>query len=147
MISRSVRRISSTARIYSSDALSASAVARTASTTACRAASVTSRASSVAVRAALGVPFRTPATFTSGIRSQEIGEFVMQQLAFPSASPIRAAQAARRASAIDSPWTVNQRLANAERELRVQFIRIAQLQAQLDVVVGALRGSPDGVHV
>jgi hypothetical protein len=43
--------------------------------------------------------------------------------------------------------TVNQRLANAERELRVQFTRIAQLQAQLDVLLGALRRSPDGVHV
>jgi hypothetical protein len=29
----------------------------------------------------------------------------------------------------------------------VQFIRIVQLQAQLDVVLGALRRSPDGVHV
>jgi hypothetical protein len=37
-----------------------------------------------------------------------------------------------------SLWAVDQRLANAERELRVQFIRIAQLQAQLDLVLGAL---------
>lgn len=41
---------------------------------------------------------------------------------------------------------VNYRLAKAERELRIQFTRIAQLQAQLDVVVGALRRSPGGVH-
>jgi len=38
---------------------------------------------------------------------------------------------------------VNQRLAKAEQELRVQFTRIAQLQAQLDVLVAALRGSPE----
>jgi hypothetical protein len=50
-------------------------------------------------------------------------------------------------SAIDSLSTVNQRLANAEREWRVQFTRIAQLQAQLDVVLGALRRSPNAVHV
>jgi hypothetical protein len=31
--------------------------------------------------------------------------------------------------------------------LRTQFIRIAQLQAQLDLVLGALRDSPDRVHV
>ena len=41
----------------------------------------------------------------------------------------------------DESRTVNERLANAERELRVQFTRIAQLQAQLDVIVGALRRS------
>lgn len=41
---------------------------------------------------------------------------------------------------------VNYRLAKAERELRIQFTRIAQLQAQLDVVVGALRRSPDAIH-
>ena len=43
--------------------------------------------------------------------------------------------------ATESLWAVNQRLANAERELRVQFTRIAQLQAQLDVLLGALRRS------
>lgn len=42
---------------------------------------------------------------------------------------------------------VNYRLAKAERELRIQFTRIAQLQAQLDVVVGALRRSPVAIHV
>jgi hypothetical protein len=64
---------------------------------------------------------------------------------FPSASPPSASRAVRRNSASESLWDVNQRLANAERELRVQFIRIAQLQAQLDLVLGALRRSPDGV--
>jgi hypothetical protein len=62
-------------------------------------------------------------------------------------SPHSAAGAVRRGSATESLWAVNQRLANAERELRVQFTRIAQLQAQLDVVLGALRRSPDAVHV
>jgi hypothetical protein len=37
----------------------------------------------------------------------------------------------------ESLWAVNQRLCIAERELRVQFTRIAQLQAQLDLVWGA----------
>ena len=66
----------------------------------------------------------------------------MRRCTFPSASPLSASGAVRRGSAIESLWTVNQRLADAERELRVQFTRIAQLQAQLDVVVGALRRSP-----
>ena len=35
------------------------------------------------------------------------------------------------------------RLASAERELRVQFTRIAQLQAEVDLLVGALRRLPD----
>lgn len=37
-----------------------------------------------------------------------------------------------------SMWAVEERLATAERELRVQFTRIAQLQAELDVVSAAL---------
>ncbi|HKT79842.1 MAG TPA: hypothetical protein VJP86_06450 [Vicinamibacterales bacterium] len=48
--------------------------------------------------------------------------------------------------AIQSIGTVNERLVSAERELRVQFTRIAQLQAQLDVVWGALRRSAKGVR-
>jgi len=65
---------------------------------------------------------------------------------FPSASRTSAADAVRRGSAaIASRWTLNQRLGNAERELRVQFTRIAQLQAQLDMVLGALRRSAKGV--
>jgi hypothetical protein len=43
-----------------------------------------------------------------------------------------------------SPKGVDQRLAAAEQALRVQFIRIAQLQAQLDLLLGALRRSRDG---
>lgn len=70
------------------------------------------------------------------------------RLTVPSASPTSASGAARRGSAaIASHWTVNQRLGNAERELRIQFTRIAQLQAQLDVVLGALRRSAERLHV
>ena len=65
----------------------------------------------------------------------------------PSASAPSASPSVRRDSATESLWAVTQRLDNTERELRVQFIRIAQLQAQLDLVLGALRRSPDRVHV
>lgn len=61
----------------------------------------------------------------------------MRQLAFPSASRPSPSGAGRRGSGADLLRTVNQRLAQAERELRIQFTRIAQLQAQLDVVLGA----------
>jgi hypothetical protein len=58
---------------------------------------------------------------------------------FLSPPPPRAART-RRPSAVAAPlWAVNQRLANAEQDLRIQFTRIAQLQAQLDVVLGAIR--------
>ena len=71
----------------------------------------------------------------------------MRRNAFALASPPLASRAVRPGSAATaSLWSVNQRLANAERELRVQFTRIAQLQAQLDLVMGALRRSADGVH-
>jgi hypothetical protein len=43
-------------------------------------------------------------------------------------------------------WSVEKRLVAAERELRVQFTRIAQLQAKLDLLVGALRRLPDAVQ-
>jgi hypothetical protein len=69
----------------------------------------------------------------------------MRQLTFPPASSTSAAGVVRRGSARASPWTVNQRLGNAERELRVQFTRIAQLQAQLDVVLYALGRSAKGL--
>ena len=55
------------------------------------------------------------------------------------ASPRSASGVRRGDSPTESLWAVNQRLANAERELRVQFIRMAELQAQLDVVLNALR--------
>ena len=65
---------------------------------------------------------------------------------FVPESPPAVSRQVGRASVAESLSVVNQRLASAERELRTQFIRIAQLQAQLDLVLGALRGSPDGAH-
>jgi hypothetical protein len=61
-------------------------------------------------------------------------------------APPAASRVVRRGSA-ESVWVVNQRLAEAESELRIQFTRIAQLQAQLDLVVAALRRSPNGALV
>jgi hypothetical protein len=58
-----------------------------------------------------------------------------------------ASRVVRRGSPAASLLSVNQRLAKAEGELRIQFTRIAQLQAQLDSVMAALRRSPDGAHV
>ena len=63
----------------------------------------------------------------------------MRLHAIPSALPHSAAGAPRRESSRESLWAVEQRLARTERELRLQFTRIAQLQAQLDVVLGELR--------
>ena len=63
---------------------------------------------------------------------------------FLSESPPSASRTARRGSGDESLSAINQRLSVTERELRVQFTRIAQLQAQLDLVLGALRRSPDG---
>ena len=45
---------------------------------------------------------------------------------------------------VHSRLAVEQRLAGAERELRIQFSRIAQLQAELDLLRAAFRRSPDG---
>lgn len=70
----------------------------------------------------------------------------MQRQPFRPMAPSSESGAARRGSAFETHWTVNQRLLNAERELSVQFTRIAQLQAQLDVVLGELRRSSHGVH-
>jgi hypothetical protein len=62
-------------------------------------------------------------------------------------APPAARRVVRRGSAAGSLLDVNQRLAKAERELRIQFTRIAQLQTQLDSVMTALRRSLDGAHV
>jgi hypothetical protein len=75
-----------------------------------------------------------------------IGEVHMRRNEFASASTLSASRAVR-GFATESLWAVNQRLADAEQELRVQFTRIAQLQAQLDLLLGALRRSPDGAPV
>ena len=66
-------------------------------------------------------------------------EFLSESL--PSAS-----RSVRRGTGDKSRWAIHQRLCIAERELRVQFTRIAQLQAQLDLLLGALRRSPDGTQ-
>jgi hypothetical protein len=71
----------------------------------------------------------------------------MPQKEFLSESPLSASRTARCGIGDESLWAIDQRLSMTERELRVQFTRIAQLQAQLDLVLGALRRSPDGVHV
>src|SRR5687768_18614069 len=91
------------------------------------------------------VLFSTAGALSSGIRSWGSEKFAMLRNEFPLTSPPSASRAVRRASAADSLSAVTQRLADAERELRVQFTRIAQLQAQLDLVLAALRRSPDGV--
>ena len=46
----------------------------------------------------------------------------------------------------NSLWAVEERLGAAERELRTQFVRIAQLQAELDLIVGARWHSPEGAE-
>ena len=71
----------------------------------------------------------------------------MQLHELPSASPRPASGTVRRRSAPESLRAVHQRLANAERELRLQLIRIAQLQAQVDLLLAALRRSRDGTDV
>jgi hypothetical protein len=46
----------------------------------------------------------------------------------------------------ESLSAVSNRLAEAEYQLEVQFTRIAQLQAQLDFVLAALRRVTEGPH-
>jgi hypothetical protein len=48
-----------------------------------------------------------------------------------------------RRSTARSLWAVEQRLATAERDLRIQFTRIAQLQAELDLLLASLRRAAD----
>jgi len=80
--------------------------------------------------AALDVPFSTACILQHMVTGDwRVG---LQRQSFAPASPPSAAGAVRRGPATESRWTVNQRLGNAERELRIQFTRIAQLQAQLD---------------
>ena len=64
-----------------------------------------------------------------------------------SGSPSSVSRTVRGGSTTESFSAVTQRLATAERELRIQFTRIAQLQAQLDLLIAALRHWPDGVDV
>ena len=65
----------------------------------------------------------------------------------PGGGPAPAARrAVRDPSAAESLSAVHKRLAEAEHQLGVQFTRIAQLQAQLDLVLAALRRLRDGSH-
>jgi len=48
-----------------------------------------------------------------------------------------------RGSTAHSLLAVEHRLASAERELRIQFTRIAQLQSELDLLLTALRRATD----
>jgi hypothetical protein len=63
---------------------------------------------------------------------------------FRSDAPLAARPAVRGRAATESLSAVTQRLAKAEHELQVQFTRIAQLQAQLDLVLAALRRLTEG---
>jgi hypothetical protein len=72
--------------------------------------------------------------------------FVMTQHESRSEPTRPASRAVHDRSAADSLSAVTQRLAKAEHDLQVQFTRIAQLQAQLDLVLAALRRVTDGSH-
>jgi hypothetical protein len=63
----------------------------------------------------------------------------MSATAVPSGRPSAGPRTSRTGPVGDSLALVYERLAKAEHELRIQFTRIAQLQAQLDVIVGALQ--------
>jgi hypothetical protein len=69
--------------------------------------------------------------------------FAMAQIPL-GVTTARFSRAIRPRLAAQSLWAVEQRLASAERELRIQFTRISQLQAELDLVLAALRRSRDG---
>ena len=68
----------------------------------------------------------------------------------PRARPAVVTQATSRSAvnsfSTGSMSTVEERLAAAERELKVQFARIAQLQAQLDRVAAVFRAVPTDPH-
>jgi hypothetical protein len=72
--------------------------------------------------------------------------FTMTPDMFPSVSTPSASHTRVIRAAPTSNAAVEQRLARAERELRLQFTRIAQLQAELDLVVATLRRSQKRPH-
>jgi hypothetical protein len=91
-------------------------------------------------RAWPSVLFSTAIGFTSGIRCPGSGISVMTAERFLPKSPLPASPARfNRGSTAQSLLALEQRLASAERELRVQFIRIAQLQAELDLLLAERR--------
>jgi hypothetical protein len=49
-------------------------------------------------------------------------------------------------SAVESLSAVQKRLAEAEHQLEIQFTRIGQLQAQLDLMLAALQRVREGSH-
>ena len=65
---------------------------------------------------------------------------------FPSVSTPSASRTRVNRGSPTSNWAVEQRLNRAERELRMQFTRIAQLQAELDIVLATMRRSQKRAH-
>jgi len=72
--------------------------------------------------------------------------FTMTPDMFPSVSAPSASHTRGIRAAPTSNGAVEQRLARAEQELRMQFTRIAQLQAELDLVLAMLRRSQKRPH-
>ena len=66
----------------------------------------------------------------------------MAHMRFLADSPRPASPRVSPAARPASRWLLEQRLDCAEQELRIQFTRIAQLQAQLDLLLATLRASP-----
>ena len=87
--------------------------------------------------------FSTALIPTSGICCHGSGMFAMAPNACLSESPRMTAsrRGSTSAPSLQALWTVEQRLARAEQELRIQFTRIAQLQAELDLLLAAGRRS------
>ena len=64
----------------------------------------------------------------------------------PAVSAAPSASGSANHFSTQSLLTVEDRLAAAERELKVQFTRIAQLQAQLDRMLMVVRAAPSDPH-
>ena len=87
----------------------------------------------------------TAFVLSSGISCRPSEMFIMAACRFPAASPPRLSLAySDRSRPSQSMSAVEQRLAATERELGIQFTRIAQLQAELDLLLRALRRSVAG---
>ena len=63
----------------------------------------------------------------------------MSPMKFLAANPAPPAPRFDRKSRSLAVWTLDERLGRAEDELRIQFSRIAQLQAELDRVLAMLQ--------
>lgn len=66
----------------------------------------------------------------------------MTPVRFLTESPRPASRRGSTAAPRGGRWLIEQRLDCAERELRIQFTRIAQLQAEFDLLLAKLRRSP-----